>query len=130
MATTSIIDQIMELEAQKQKLMNQAKSEALAAAEKAIADLNNLGFNYRLVEGPITRVTSTETSTGTRARRSGIADDVLEMIKKSTDGLSRGALIEQLHATDKSAQQSISNALSNLKKKGQLIAENGVYRAA
>lgn len=32
--------------------MEDAKKEALDAAHKAIADLNELGFDYRLVEGP------------------------------------------------------------------------------
>lgn len=123
----SIIDQIMELEAKKQTLMAQAKSEALKAAEKAIADLNNLGFSYRLVEGSAPRTAST----GTRApRRGGVADQVLEHIKKSGSGLSRAQLLAAMEAHDKSAQQSISNALSNLKKKGTLTADNGVYKAA
>jgi len=128
MAVSSIIDQIMELEAQKQALMAKAKNEALSAAEKAIADLNDLGFNYRLVEGG-SSTTTAATSSGTRTRRTGIADELLDLIKKSTEGLSRGAILEQLNATEKSVQQSISNALSNLKKKGQLVLDNGIYRA-
>lgn len=123
----SIIDQIIELEAKKQALMAQAKTEALKAAEKAIADLNNLGFNYRLVEGGAARAAST----GTRApRRGGVAEQVLEHIKTSASGLSRSQVLAAMDAQDKAAQQSVSNALSNLKKKGQLTAENGVYKAA
>lgn len=123
----SIIDQIMELEAKKQALMAQAKTEALKAAEKAIADLNNLGFNYRLVEGTATRTTST---TNRSPRKGGVADTILEHIKKSEGGLSRSQLLGIMDATDKAAQQSISNALSNLKKKGTLTADDGVYKAA
>lgn len=128
---TSIIDQIMELEAKKQALMEQAKTEALKAAEKAVADLNNLGFAYRLIEtvNQPRRTVSTPSEGGTRTRRSGVADEVLELIKASPAGLSRGAIIDQMHATDKSAQQSISNALMNLKKKGQLAAKDGIYTA-
>ena len=121
---TSLVDQIMELEAKKQALMSQAKTEALKAAEKAIADLNNLGFNYRLVEG-----TATRTTTVTRSpRKGGVADTIIEHIKKSESGLSRSQLLGIMDATDKASQQSISNALSNLKKKGTLTAENGIYR--
>lgn len=122
----SILDQIMELEAKKQQLLSQAKNEALKAAEKAVADLNNLGFNYRLVEGG----TSTRTTSEPRGRRGGVADNVLETIKKSPEGLTRAQVLDALSATDVKAQQSISNALSNLKKKGQLTADGGVYRAA
>jgi hypothetical protein len=118
----------MELEAQKQALMTKAKDEALKMAEKAVADLNNLGFHYRLVEGAGTTRTA-PTSTGTRTRKSGVADEVLAVIKASTDGLPRAGVLEQMGAHDTKAQQSISNALSNLKKKGQLTADGGVYRA-
>jgi hypothetical protein len=123
---TSIIDQIMELEAQKQALMSKAKSEALNAAEKAIADLNNLGFNYRIIEGSSTTPAQFTT---TRTRKAGVADEVLAVIKAAPTGLPRAGVLEQLHAHDTKAQQSISNALSNLKKKGQVTAENGVYKA-
>ena len=47
----SVIDQIRKLDEQKAKLLQDAKKEALGRAEAAIADLNSLGFNYRLVEG-------------------------------------------------------------------------------
>lgn len=127
----SIIDQIMELEAKKQELLGRAKDEALKAAEKAIADLNNLGFNYRLVEGGASMASSSAKSDGaTRTRRTGVADEVLAMVKNSQNGMTRGELIDQMGADDKAAQQSISNALSNLKKKGLLIAEDGTYRPA
>ena len=124
--STSLIDQIMELEAKKQSLMGQAKAEALKAAEKAVADLNNLGFHYRLIE----ESDGGQHAPVNRTRRAGVADDVLDIIKKSPTGLTRGAIIDQLHATDKSGQQSISNALSNLKKKGVVTASDGVYRVA
>ena len=125
---TSYIDQIMELEAQKQALMTKAKTEALATAEKAIADLNNLGFHYRLVEGGTT--TATRSAPTTRSpRKGGISEQVLAVIKASPDGLARAGVLAALEASDTKAEQSISNALSNLKKKGELTAENGVYKA-
>ena len=125
---TNYIEQIMELEAKKQELMSKAKAEALSSAEKAVADLNNLGFHYRLVEGGTTTRTAPNSS-APRTRRGGVSDDVLDTIKAAPNGLPRAAVLEQLGATDKAGQQSISNALSNLKKKGQLTAENGVYKA-
>ena len=131
MATMSIIDQIMELEAKKQELMTKAKTEALTMAEKAVADLNSLGFHYRLVEGNQPPAPRTREATTTRGpRRGGVAEQVLDHIKKSESGLSRAQLLSAMGAEDKSAQQSISNALSNLKKKGELTAANGVYKPA
>lgn len=122
----SVIDKIMELEAQKQALLNEAKGELVTAAEKAVADLNNLGFNFRLIEGAATSTPSISTG----GRRSGVAQDVLALVKSTPNGLPRAAILERMGAVEKKAQQSISNALSNLKKKGVLTAEDGVYRAA
>jgi hypothetical protein len=47
----SVLDKLKALDEQRTKLLDDAKKEALEAAHKAIADLNQLGFNYRLVEG-------------------------------------------------------------------------------
>jgi hypothetical protein len=48
----SVLDKLKALDEQRAKLLEDAKKEALEAAHKAIADLNELGFNFRLVEGP------------------------------------------------------------------------------
>jgi hypothetical protein len=42
------------LDEQRVKLLEDAKKEALDKAEKAVAELNELGFDYRLVEGAST----------------------------------------------------------------------------
>ncbi len=124
----SYIDQIMELEAQKQALLTKAKTESLNMAEKAVSDLNSLGFHYRLVEGGTT--TRTPTSTASRSpRKGGVSEQVLAAIKAAPDGLARAGVLAALNASDTKAEQSISNALSNLKKKNQLTANNGVYKA-
>lgn len=49
--TASIFDQIRELDEKKSKLIEGAKAEAMKKVNDAIADLNLLGFNYRLAEG-------------------------------------------------------------------------------
>ena len=51
----SVLDKLKALDDQRAKLLDDAKKEALEAAHKAIADLNALGFYYRLVEGPAHR---------------------------------------------------------------------------
>jgi hypothetical protein len=48
MAKTAV-EQIRELEKQKAKLLSAAKSEAMQKVDKALKELNELGFNYRLV---------------------------------------------------------------------------------
>lgn len=125
----SILDEIKALDAKKQELLTRAKTEALKAAEKAVAELNELGFNYRLVEaGGTTRAANTDT--GTDARRSGVSKELLELLKKSSTGLNRAAILEQMNAKDKAHQNTISTALSNLKKAGKITAADGVYKAA
>jgi hypothetical protein len=48
----SVLDKLKALDEERAKLLEDAKKEALEAAHKAIADLNGLGFDFRLVEGP------------------------------------------------------------------------------
>jgi hypothetical protein len=44
----SVLDQIRKLDEQREKLLNDAKQEALKKAEAAIEELNELGFSYKL----------------------------------------------------------------------------------
>jgi hypothetical protein len=48
---TTVLEKLKALDAQRAQLMEDAKKEALENAEKAVAELNELGFNYSLVEG-------------------------------------------------------------------------------
>jgi hypothetical protein len=47
---TSVLEKIKALDAQRAQLLEGAKKEALDNAEKAVAELNELGFDYRLTE--------------------------------------------------------------------------------
>ena len=51
---TSVLEKLKALDAQRAQLLEGAKKEALDNAEKAVTELNELGFNYRLVEGAST----------------------------------------------------------------------------
>jgi Skp family chaperone for outer membrane proteins len=69
-------------------------------------------------------------ATGTRKpRQSGVRDNVLSEIAKHQDGISRKDLLAAMNATDKAAEQSISNAVSALKKDGKISGEQGHYKA-
>jgi hypothetical protein len=46
----SILEELKALDAQRAQLLEGAKKEALDKAEKAVAELNELGIDYRLVE--------------------------------------------------------------------------------
>jgi hypothetical protein len=68
----SVLDKLKALDEERAKLLEDAKKEALDKAHKAIADLNELGFNYRLVEGYSTskaRRPPRERSEGEAAKR-------------------------------------------------------------
>jgi hypothetical protein len=51
---TSVLEKLKALDAQRAQLLEDAKKEALENAEKAVAELNELGFHYTLTEGAST----------------------------------------------------------------------------
>jgi hypothetical protein len=51
---TSVLEKLKALDAQRAQLLEDAKKEALDNAEKAVAELNELGFHYSLTEGAST----------------------------------------------------------------------------
>jgi hypothetical protein len=48
---TTVLEKLKALDAQRAQLVEGAKKEALDKAEKAVAELNELGFHYTLTEG-------------------------------------------------------------------------------
>ena len=109
----SVLDQIKALDEQKAKLLKNAKQEALINARAAINDLNSLGFNYHLAEG--------EGAPTTGTRRSGVRQQVQDLLSNSPDGLKRADILDAMNVKgDKKGEQSVSNALSSLKKAGTL----------
>lgn len=114
---SDIDKQIAELEAQKRKLVEEEKKSAKKKVELALQELNALGFNYKLVEE----------GTATRTRRSGVRDSVFKAVQSAPQGIKPADIAEQLNMTDKAGRQSISNALSALKKANKVSADAGVY---
>jgi hypothetical protein len=55
---TSVLEKLKALDAQRAQLLEDAKREALHNAEKAVAELNELGFHYSLTEGASTASTA------------------------------------------------------------------------
>ena len=66
----------------------------------------------------------------TGGRRSGVGQNVLAEIKKHPGGISPAAIKEALGATDTSSRQSVSNALAALKRTSEVVAKDGLYKAA
>jgi hypothetical protein len=48
---TSVLEKLKALDAQRAQLLDDAKKEALDNAERAVAELNELGFHYNITEG-------------------------------------------------------------------------------
>jgi hypothetical protein len=48
---TTVLEKLKALDAQRVQLLDYAKKEALGNAEKAVAELNELGFHYTLTKG-------------------------------------------------------------------------------
>ena len=48
---TSVLEKLKALDSQRAQLLDDAKKEALDNAERAVAELNELGFHYTLTEG-------------------------------------------------------------------------------
>lgn len=63
MAGKSVVDQLKSLDDQRQKILGQAKEEALRRVQAAIDELNNLGFSFGLESG---RTSSSGSRKGTR----------------------------------------------------------------
>jgi hypothetical protein len=55
---TSVLEKLKALDAQRAQLLEGAKKEALDNAEKAVAELNELGFHYSLTEGASSSTTA------------------------------------------------------------------------
>ena len=51
---TTVLERLKALDEQRATLLDDAKKEALDKAEKAVAELNELGFHYTLTEGAST----------------------------------------------------------------------------
>jgi hypothetical protein len=61
---TTVLEKLKALDAQRAQLLDDAKKEALENAEKAVAELNELGFHYSLTKGA-----SVSTSTSRAPRK-------------------------------------------------------------
>lgn len=68
---------------------------------------------------------------GTGARRNSRQDGILSLLKAAPHGLGRRDLLDKLGLKgNKSGEQSISNALNNMKKAGRISSKDGKYLVA
>ena len=114
--------------------------EEIFAEQQALQDKLD-GINREMVaidayesakSGKVQRQVRAPRATGTRRGRTGSKrEGVLQAIKDAAAGLTRGELLQELGLKgDKSAEISVSNALTALTKSNQVARREGKYRAA
>ncbi len=111
------------------------KKRALEKAEREYTEAINVQRQLLLKEradidkqlAELDTISGTKT---TRTRRSGVRKEVLAIIKKNPQGIARAGILTALNADDKAAQQSISNALSSLKKANNITLVDGNYKTS
>lgn len=125
-----ILEELRKLDEQRAKLLEGAKTEALQKAEAAVAELNQLGFNYRLVSGSgSSRTPSAPSGGGTR--RTGIREQILQIVTDHPNGIKTTDIRESIGAEGKSGAQSVANAIAALAKEGKIASvERGMYKPA
>lgn len=127
--------------------MMKAKETLQKQREEVLAKRQVIDEELAIIDGKLDRIESyfnphkpTEPSknarvprpTGTRKpRKAGVREAVLAKIAESKDGISRKDLLTAMDATDKAAEQSISNAVAALTKEGKITTPSkGHYKAA
>src|SRR3954454_9605762 len=117
------------------KRLDKAKSGVLSrmkALEQEIADIESeleaIAAYDTAKRGKATRGRPSKTAQSSgrvRGKRRSRQGDLLDLLSKNKDGLSRGEILQRLGLKgDKSAEQSISNALSVMKKKKLIAAKD------
>ena len=66
---TTVLEKLKALDAQRATLLDGAKKEALENAERAVAELNELGFHYTLTEGASTSTARAPRKTSSQATK-------------------------------------------------------------
>jgi len=111
---------------------------ALAGVAAKIAALNAEALGYKREMAAVDAYDAAKagksvrsTSTSARGSRGSKQETLLSLIGGSKSGMTRGEILENLGLKgDKKGEQSISNALNNMKKAGKVTAANGRYEVA
>jgi hypothetical protein len=78
--------------------------------------------------GKTVKPTSSSAPKQTRVRRGSRRADLIELLRQSNEGLSRGEILERMGLKgDKSGEMSVSNALTALTKSNSVLRQNGKY---
>lgn len=119
------------LAAQREKFEKQ-RADAQHLLDEATAELRALDAYEAAKQGkPVSTPTRRGPSPGTK-RDTGKRAEVLDIIRRTPEGMTAGQVIDALGISDKSGKQSVANALSALKGDGLIVQEvkRGPYKVA
>jgi hypothetical protein len=118
--------------AEQREKFEKQRDEARAKLEEAEAELRAIDAYEAAKKAKPAQAAATDGERKQRApRQTGKRNEVLKLVEQYPQGVTAGELKDKLSIKgDKSGEQSLSNALSALKKAGQLIQEDGKYKAA
>jgi hypothetical protein len=117
------------------KAMAEKEAERLTAAirdaEKRRAVIDDEIAGYQREKKALVAYQNTLTGTKSKAasgKRGSRQDGIVAVLKGNATGLSRGDILDKLGLKgNKTGEQSISNALNNMKKAGKVTAQDGKY---
>ena len=118
------------MEKEREKL-NTQRADALtrrAAIDDEIATIDKELAAIAAYEAAKSGKTATPAKRTTGTKRGSRHEAILSLLKEAPDGLGRADILEKLSLKgNKSGEQSISNALANMKKAGKIGAKDGRY---
>ena len=124
-------------------IMNQARDQYTAEREKVLAERKQFDDRLADIDAELDKIDSyfnprrepepknvrVPRPGARKPRKAGVRDEVLAKIAANADGISRKELLAAMGATEKAQEQSISNAVSALKKDGKISGDQGHYKA-
>ena len=100
-------------------------------AEREIAQLEAQNVAIMAYDAALKGKTAPKEPRAPRGRRGEKREAIRDLVAQHPDGITRGELLTAMQAHgDKSAEQSISNALSALKKAGRVTQEGRTYKVS
>lgn len=115
---------------QERERLNGLRDDALTRKQQIDQELSQINQELVAIEAYEAAKVGKPKPRTTGTRRTGQRQAVLEVIKQHPDGISPSGIRDALDLNDKSGSQSVSNALSALRKKSLIVQENGLYTVA
>lgn len=113
------------VEAERERLKGK-RSDTIGKIKALEKELVGIDREMEAVNAYYASKTGKRVSTGQRAPRGKRREEILSLVKNG--GMGRADILEALGVKgDKSGEQSVSNALSSMKKSGALAVDDGKY---